>query len=279
MVERRRSIAILAACWLSRNRRKTAAVSSAPRKEQWVPFPVSGRVSAAFALCLLLAAACSRAPEASSRTPEASNKEQRTPAATSSEETAAAAAQAESRAVIVTFGDSLTAGVAGRSYPDDLQDLLDQHGYRYHVDNQGVSGDTTTDGLARIENVIAEHPALVVLEFGGNDGLRGIPVDSTRKNLEEMIARLKQAKIPTVLLGITLPPNYGPDYVKSFTEIFPELAKKYKLPIFPFLLLHVYQHPEMMQPDGIHPNGEGNKIVAEDVFRLIQPFLAKAGKK
>lgn len=181
--------------------------------------------------------------------------------------------------VIVTFGDSLTAGVAGRSYPDDLQDLVDEHGYRYQIDNQGVSGDTTTDGLARIDNVISAHPVLVILEFGGNDGLRGVPVDSIRKNLEEMIERLKQAKIPLVLLGITLPPNYGADYVKSFTAIYPDVAKKYNLRFVPFLLIDVYQHTEMMQPDGIHPNGEGNKIVAQDVFKLIQPLLERSPGK
>ncbi len=169
----------------------------------------------------------------------------------------------------------MTAGVAGRSYPDDLQDLLDRNGYHYRVDNQGVSGDTTTDGLARIDNVITGRPALVVLEFGGNDGLRGIPVDTTRKNLEEMIVRIKQAKIPLVLLGITLPPNYGADYVKPFTAIFPDLAKKYNLKLLPFLLIHIYQNPGLMQPDGIHPNGEGNKIVAEDVFKLIEPLLTR----
>ena len=177
--------------------------------------------------------------------------------------------------MIVTFGDSLTAGVAGRSYPDDLQDLLDQHAYRYRVDNQGVSGDTSTDGLARIDNVIAEHPALVILEFGGNDGLRGTPVDATRKNLAQMIERLKQAKLRIVLLGITLPPNYGADYVKSFSAMYPELASKYHLKYMPFLLLHVYNIPGMMQPDGIHPSGEGNRIVAQDVFTLIQPLLAQ----
>ena len=193
-------------------------------------------------------------------------------------EAAAAPAQEDHRPVIVTFGDSLTAGVAGRSYPDDLQDLLKEHGYDYRVDNQGVSGDTTTDGLARIENVISEHPALVILEFGGNDGLRGIPVDATQKNLEEIIMRLQQAKIPIVLLGITLPPNYGPDYVKPFTAIFPGAAKKYHLELMPFLLLNVYRHPEMMQPDGIHPNGEGNKVVAQDVFRLIEPMLRKKSR-
>ena len=176
--------------------------------------------------------------------------------------------------MIVTFGDSLTAGVAGRSYPDDLQDLLNQHGLNYRVDNQGVSGDTSTDGLARIDNVIADHPVLVILEFGGNDGLRGTPVDATRKNLEQMIERLKQANLPIVLLGITLPPNYGADYVKSFTAMYPELAKQYHLKYLPFLLLHVYNVPGMMQPDGIHPSDAGNHVVAEDVFTLIRPLLS-----
>jgi len=205
--------------------------------------------------------------------PAAPTQEQRTEAAPSSTNPVAPPPEGPA---IVTFGDSLTAGVAGRSYPDNLQDLLQQHGYKYRVDNQGVSGDTTTDGLARIDNVIAAHPALVVLEFGGNDGLRGIPVDSTRQNLDEMITRIQAAKIPLVLLGITLPPNYGPDYVRSFTATFPELAKKHKIPIIPFLLMNVYKNPQLMQPDGIHPNGEGNKIVAQDVFNLIAPLLKRS---
>lgn len=200
--------------------------------------------------------------------------EQRTEQPTSSAEAPASKAR-DTRPVIVAFGDSLTAGVAGRSYPENLQDLIDQNGYRYRVDNQGVSGDTTTDGLARIDNVIAEHPALVILEFGGNDGLRGIPVESTKKNLEEMIGRLKLASLPLVLLGITLPPNYGPDYVKPFTDMFPELAKEHHLKFMPFLLINVYRHPEMMQTDGIHPNGKGNEVVARDVFHLIEPFLVR----
>lgn len=175
--------------------------------------------------------------------------------------------------MIVAFGDSLTAGVAGRSYPDNLQDILDQNGFHYRVDNQGVSGDTSTDGLARLDNVIAQHPSLVLLEFGGNDGLRGVPVSATEKNMNEMIHRLRQESIPVVLLGITLPPNYGPDYVKSFTAMFPKLARQYQLKLMPFLLVHVYQSSSLMQPDGIHPNGDGNKIVARDVFNLIQPLL------
>ena len=179
----------------------------------------------------------------------------------------------DARPVIVTFGDSLTQGVSGKSYPAFLQDLLDQGGFSYRVDNQGVSGDTSTDGLARIENVVAAKPALVVLEFGGNDGLRGVPVETTRANLDQMLARLKSAGIPVVLAGMTLPPNYGPDYVKPFTALYPDLARKYKLRYLPFLLIHVYDKPGMMRPDGIHPTEDGNRIVARDVFDLIRPLL------
>lgn len=215
------------------------------------------------AVCLWIGACGSK-----SRPP---NQEQRAPA----EQSSAKAPVEDSRPVIVTFGDSLTAGVVPANYPDALQRLLDQNGYHYRVDNQGVSGDTSTDGLARIDNVIAAHPALVLLEFGGNDGLRGIPVDATQKNLEEMIVKLKAAQIPIILLGITLPPNYGPEYVKPFTAMFPALAKKYKLTFMPFLLVHVYRDSNLMRPDGIHPNGEGNKIVAKDVFDLIRPALKR----
>jgi acyl-CoA thioesterase-1 len=208
----------------------------------------------------------------------APKSEQRTEKVSSSTAAPKSQPRPEGRPVIVAFGDSLTAGVAGRSYPENLQDLLERNGYQYRVDNQGVSGDTTTDGLARIDNVIAEHPALVILEFGGNDGLRGIPVESTKKNLEEMIGRLKQEGIPLVLLGITLPPNYGPEYVKPFTDMFPELAKEHRLKFMPFLLINVYQHPDMMQSDGIHPNGKGNEVVARNVFELIQPLLTQQAK-
>ncbi|MGH9610375.1 MAG: arylesterase [Bryobacteraceae bacterium] len=186
-----------------------------------------------------------------------------------------ASPSAGARPVIVAFGDSLTAGVNGKSYPHDLQILLDKHGYQYRVENRGVAGDTTTDGLARVPDVIAQHPVLVLLEFGGNDGLRGVPVAEVRDNLEKMIRRLKAAHIPVVLLGITLPPNYGPDYVKPFTAIYPQLARQYHLRFMPFLLIDVYQNPKLMPPGGIHPSGAGNQVVAQDVFHLIQPLLKK----
>ncbi len=184
----------------------------------------------------------------------------------------------DAKPVIVTFGDSLTQGVEGKSYPAFLQDLLDERGYQYRVDNQGVSGDTSSDGLARIGNVIATRPALVVLEFGGNDGLRGVPVENTRQNIAEMITQLQAAKIPLVLAGVTLPPNYGPDYVKPFTAIYPDLAKEYKVRLLPFLLLHVFNKPGLMRSDGIHPTEPGNRIVAQDVFDLIQPMLKSPSK-
>jgi acyl-CoA thioesterase-1 len=228
------------------------------------------------AVCLtgaLLQSACQSDRNNGSKESEASAKEK--PVSAGPQSANSNQVGQDSRPVIVAFGDSLTAGVAGRSYPEDLQRLLDEHGYQYLVENQGVSGDTSTDGLARIDNVIDAHPALVILEFGGNDGLRGTPVDSTRDNLKQMIARLQAANIPVVLAGITLPPNYGPDYVKPFTAMFPELAKQFHLRLLPFLLVNVYQDPKMMQPDGIHPNGAGNEVIARDVFSLIKPLLHK----
>ena len=222
-----------------------------------------------------MTAGCSRTNNSPANS-GAPTKEERTVVVPSSTSSPAPQSIAhDSYPVIVTFGDSLTQGVAGRSYPDYLQDLLDKNGYRYRIDNQGVSGDTSSDGLGRVDNVVAVHPSLVILEFGGNDGLRGLPIEATRKNLEEMIGRLKQAKIPLVLAGITLPPNYGPDYVKPFTAMFPDLAKEHRVKLLPFLLIHVYQSPEMMQPDGIHPNGAGNEVVAKDVFDLIRPLLTR----
>src|SRR5690349_10953184 len=166
------------------------------------------RSSAIVAACFLLAASCvscgssqsDKRSENSSGSQSAVQNQKREPAPQRQQDT---------RPVIVAFGDSLTQGVSGKSYPAFLQDLLDQNGFSYRVDNQGVSGDTTTDGLARIENVIAAKPALVILEFGGNDGLRGIPVEATKQNLANMIERLQSAKIPLVLAGMPLPPTTG----------------------------------------------------------------------
>ncbi len=186
---------------------------------------------------------------------------------------------ADTRPVIATFGDSLSAGFgaeAGKSFPDYLQKLLDAKGYRYRVVNAGVSGDTTTDGLERIGDVLAVKPALVVLELGGNDGLRGLPVAGTEANLEQMIVQLQKSGAKVVLAGITLPRNYGAAYIQSFDRIYTDLARKYKLTLIPFLLQGVAMSgPGLMQQDGIHPTARGNQIVAATVLKYLTPLLKK----
>jgi acyl-CoA thioesterase-1 len=182
----------------------------------------------------------------------------------------------DARLVIVAFGDSLSAGFGadpGESYPDFLQKELDRRGTRYRVVNAGVSGDTTTDGLERVQTVTALHPAIVILEFGGNDGLRGLPVSTTRANLDQIILALQNARAKIVLAGMTLPPNYGQDYIRSFEAVYKDLAKQYRIPLIPFLLQGVGGHPDLMQRDGIHPTGEGNRIVAGNVMQSLVPLL------
>lgn len=180
--------------------------------------------------------------------------------------------------MIVCFGDSLTAGYGtdpGESYPDDLQRLLDAQGYRYRIGNQGISGDTTKDGLERIGHVLAEHPQIVVLEFGGNDGLRGLPLEQTRANLDAMVAQLKASGTQVALAGITLPPDYGHDYIAQFNAMYTSLARKYRVPLLPFLLQGVFGVPGDMQDDATHATAKGNQQVAINVERLIQPMLRR----
>ena len=184
----------------------------------------------------------------------------------------------DTRPVIAAFGDSLSAGYGldpGDSYPSNLQRLLDGAGYQYHVVNMGVSGDTTTDGVSRLPDVIALHPELVILEFGGNDGLRGQPATSTRDNLVIMIEGLQKAGAKVVLAGMTLPRNYGPDYIHQFDAVYPALAAKYKLARIPFLLEGVGGDPKLTQPDGLHPTAEGCAIVARTVLKYVEPLLKK----
>lgn len=183
-----------------------------------------------------------------------------------------------SRPAIVCFGDSLTAGLgldSGESYPDVLQKLLDQRGYHYRVVNLGVSGETTQDGLERVSMVLAEKPAVVVLEFGANDGLRGQPVANAERNLALMVERLERAGTRVVLAGITLPPNYGPAYIQRFDAMYKNLAAKFKLRLIPFLLAGVGGNPRLMQRDGLHPNAAGARIVAGTVAQALEPVLKR----
>ena len=183
----------------------------------------------------------------------------------------------DARQAIVAFGDSLTAGFGaepGNSYPDFLQKELDRAGLAWRVVNFGVSGDTTTDGANRVSEVLALKPRVVILEFGGNDGLRGLPIETTKANLEQMIVELKKSGAAVILAGMTLPPNYGPDYIRGFERVYQDLAVKYKLVRIPFLLEGVATDKSLMQRDGIHPTGAGNSKVAATVMRYLTPVLA-----
>ncbi len=182
------------------------------------------------------------------------------------------------RPVLVCFGDSLTAGPGagpGQSYPDYLQAALDQRHIHYRVDNQGISGNTTKDGVQRLHRLLALHPAVVVVEFGGNDGLRGLPIADTRANLDHIVATLQHSGIRVALAGITLPPDYGPDYIQQFNQTYTLLAKKYRVPMLPFLLKDVYGVPGMMQRDRTHATARGNQVVARNVLALVLPLLKK----
>ncbi len=180
--------------------------------------------------------------------------------------------------MIVAFGDSLTAGFGadtGNSYPDFLEKDLNQAGYRYQVINQGVSGNTSKDGVDRLADVLNVKPVLVIVAFGGNDGLRGLPIASTRENLDRIVSTLLHSGTKVVLGGITLPPNYGPDYIRQFNQTYSLLAAKYHVPLLPFLLQDVFGVEGGMQNDGIHATDQGNAQVAKNLLPLITPLLKK----
>jgi acyl-CoA thioesterase-1 len=189
-----------------------------------------------------------------------------------------APAATDHRPLIVCFGDSLTAGHgtgSGESYPDYLQTDLDAKGFQYRVVNEGISGNTTKDGVERVDTIVAMKPAVVVVEFGGNDGLRGLRIEDSRANLDKIVDTLKTSGAKVVLAGITLPPDYGPDYIQQFNQTYTLLAKKYNVPLLPFLLKGVFGVDGMMQRDNTHATAEGNKVVAGNVLPLIVPVLKK----
>ncbi len=232
------------------------------------PAAIAGVVLAAcLAACL---AGCKDAP-----TPNPGAAESIAPA---SSQQSTAPEPIDTRPLLVCFGDSLTAGYGtdpGESYPDVLQKLLDTQGYKYRVVNSGISGNTTKDGLDRIARVIAKHPQIVVVEFGGNDGLRGLPIEQTEANLAEIIEQLQKSGTEVALAGITLPPDYGKDYIAKFNAMYTLMAKKYHLRLLPFLLKDVYGVPGDMQDDATHATAKGNKQVAANVEGLVKPMLRR----
>jgi acyl-CoA thioesterase-1 len=182
----------------------------------------------------------------------------------------------DGRAVILAFGDSLTAGSGlppGSGYPEMLQAELDKRGYKYHVINAGIGGDTTGGGLARMEGLLALNPKFVILELGANDGLRGLPVDSMQTNLDEMIVAFKDRGARVILAGMTLPRNFGPDYIGAFEKVFPALAEKHKVTLIPFFLEGAAGNPDLNLEDGIHPNVAGYRLVTANVLKYLEPLL------
>ncbi len=179
---------------------------------------------------------------------------------------------------LVCFGDSITAGYglpSGDSYPDFLQRKLDAAGYHYKVINRGTSGATTKDAVADVHSIVLMHPAVVVVEFGGNDGLRGLPLTETRRNLDEVLSTLEAAHIKVLLAGITLPPNYGPDYIREFEKVFHELAAQHHVAFVPMIYVGLIHQQGVIQGDGIHPTAKGSNIIADTLMGALKPLLKK----
>lgn len=182
----------------------------------------------------------------------------------------------ENQPRIVAFGDSLTSGLgvaAEDAYPSQLQRQLDAAGFHYRVVNAGVSGDTTAGGLRRVPWALNSKPSIVILELGGNDGLRGLSLEETRSNLEQIIQRFQNASVTVVLAGMKLPPNYGVEYTKAFEMMYPALARQYHLKLIPFFLDGIAGSREFNQADGIHPTAEGYRIIVGKVLETLKPLL------
>jgi acyl-CoA thioesterase-1 len=188
----------------------------------------------------------------------------------------AAPLRAADRPLLVCYGDSITAGYglqSGQSFPDALQRDLDTHGFHYKVVNQGASGATTKDAVANLRSILALHPAVVIVEFGGNDGLRGLPLSETRRNLDQVLTTLEAAHVKTLLAGITLPPNYGQEYIRQFDQLFRELAAKHHTAFVPMIYKDLIHVPGTIQPDGIHPTAKGSEIIAHTLLPALTPLL------
>jgi acyl-CoA thioesterase I len=182
--------------------------------------------------------------------------------------------------LLVCFGDSITAGYGldpGQAYPDDLRRDLDAQGFHYTVLNRGTSGATTTDAIAGLPAVLALHPNVVIVEFGGNDGLRGLPMDQTRRNLDHILTALDSAHIHVLLAGITLPPNYGADYIHSFEQVYRAVAAAHPRDAFiPMIYKDLILEPGTIQSDGIHPTAKGSAILARTLLPALKPLLTKS---
>ncbi len=180
---------------------------------------------------------------------------------------------------ILVFGDSLSAAHGLR--PEQgwvalLAKRLQSQGYRYRIVNASVSGETTTGGLQRLPHALhAYHPAILILELGANDGLRGLPLALAAHNLASMVRLARAAHARVLLLGIEIPPNYGPRYTRQFAALYPRLARQFHVPLVPFLLAHVALDPRLMQADGLHPNARGEPRVLDTVWPYLRRLLTR----
>ena len=181
--------------------------------------------------------------------------------------------------MILAWGDSLCAAyglVPSQGWVALLQTRLKAQGYDYTVVNGCVSGETTAGGLSRLPTALGQHtPAIVLLELGSNDGLRGTPLKVMQENLGQMIALSRKAGAKVVLLGMLMPPNYGPQYTQGFSDVYKDLARQHSLPLLPFLLKDVADHRDLMQADNMHPQAKGEPLVLDNVWPTLKPLLKK----
>lgn len=179
---------------------------------------------------------------------------------------------------VLVVGDSLSAGFGmdvDQTWVAMLETRLQSEGYGYRVVNASISGDTTGNGLRRLPRALRVHqPEIVIIELGGNDGLRGLPVPVMRRNLENMVIQARDAGALVVLAGILIPPNYGEDYAREFAAVYRQLATEYELPLVPFFMEGVALDPGKMQADGIHPNVEAQPLLLSNVWKVLGPALA-----
>lgn len=183
---------------------------------------------------------------------------------------------------VVFLGDSLTAGyqlAESQAWPAILAERFAEEGLPFRAVNAGVSGDTSAGGLARLDWVLRADPDVVVVELGANDALRGQELAATEANLRQILERLEAAGVAVLLVGLEIPPNYGPDYARQFSAIFPRLAEDYDVPLVPFLLERVAAEPSLNLGDGIHPNAEGHRLVAETVAPHLLPLVEAAAEQ
>ena len=230
-------------------------------------------------VCLAVFYGCDRGSAPSSSPPPRDGFGQRLGTDVTARPGRSTASVSAERLRIVAFGNSLTAGLGvaqEESYPAQLQRKLEAAGYAYRVVNVGVSGETTAGGLRRVGWALNSKPSIVILELGGNDGLRGLGLPETKANLEQIIQQFQAASVTVLLAGMKLPPNYGKDYTTGFEALYRSLAQQYHLTLIPFFLEGVAGSASLNQADGIHPTEEGYRLIVEQVFTILEPLLTRA---